>query len=113
MQTTDALTHPGGSDADEPATRMLEETLELIDFVPVAGPPAVTLVAPLVLFALALAGPFLVLLTIGALMIAVVALLALAGAVVISPYLLVRHVRGHRASPRPASLPRTSTARFG
>jgi hypothetical protein len=71
---------------------MFEETLDLVDFVPVAGPPAVLVVAPLVLLSLIVAGPFLLLLTIVAGMAAAVLLVALAGAVLASPYLLVRHL---------------------
>jgi hypothetical protein len=65
----------------------------LLGFIPGAGPPAVLLVGPLVLFALAVAGPFLVIVTLAVAVFAVVAIVALAGLVLATPYLVVRHVR--------------------
>ena len=59
------------------------------------------------LFALALAGPFLLLLTLVLLLVACAVLVALAGALVASLYLLVRRLgghpvaRAHRSSPAP------------
>jgi hypothetical protein len=100
------ITEPATSDATrrgrpapEPPTtaRMLEEVADLIEVVPVAGPPAIFLVAPLVLLALMVAGPFLALLTIVAVLVVAAVLVALVCAVVASPFLLVRHLRGRRA----------------
>jgi hypothetical protein len=68
----------------------------LIGAVAGEGPPIVLLAGPLVLFALALAGPFLLLLTLVALLVACAVLVALASAIVASPYLLVRRIRRHR-----------------
>ena len=75
----------------------------LLEAVPVAGPPAVLLVGPLVLFALLLAGPVALLATLvvvlavaGALLAALVVALA---AIVASPYLLVRHLRARHMAP--------------
>jgi hypothetical protein len=112
MQTTEPITHPYGLDTADPApgarpapepptaAGMLGETLDLALVVPVAGPPAILLAGPLVLFTLMVAGPFVVLLTIAALLIAATILGTLAGAVLASPYLLVRHLRGRRAAAR-------------
>lgn len=76
---------------------MLEETLSLIGFVPVAGPPALLLAGPLVLFALMVAGAFTALLTLVVVLLAAAALAGLIGAILASPYLLVRRFHGHRA----------------
>ena len=112
MKTTEPITHPDGLDTADPAPRarpapepptaagILGGTLDLTLVVPVAGPPAILLVGPLVLFTLMVAGPFVVLLTIAALLIAATILGTLAGAVLASPYLLVRHLRGRRAAAR-------------
>ena len=70
-----------------------EELFELAGVIPGEGPPIILLAAPLVLFGLALAGPFLLLLTLAAVVVAGAVLLALAAAVVASPYLLVRRLR--------------------
>jgi hypothetical protein len=92
--TTTELTPPLDAPAGvEPRAR--DEIVPLIDAVPGYGPP-ILLAGPLVLFALALAGPFLVLLTLVLLLAAVAILVALAGAIVASPYLLVRRFGGHR-----------------
>jgi hypothetical protein len=88
--------HPHGSaGAGEPAAeRLVVEPLNLLDAVPIAGPPAILLVAPLVLLALVLAGPFLALVTIAAALGAAAVLGLVAGAIVASPYLLFRRLRG-------------------
>lgn len=72
---------------DQPA-----EVRSLLGVVVVAGPPALPAAAGIVLFALLLIGPFVLILT----LVALAALVALAGALVASPYLLVRHLRRHR-----------------
>ncbi len=76
----------------------LDETLPLIGVVPVAGPPIVLLVGPWLLFALMLAGPFALLLTLVVLLVAARALVGLIGAVLAAPYLLVRQLRGRGAA---------------
>jgi len=97
------------SDSDERASAASEhqarherlgEIAPLIDAIPGYGPPAIVLAGPLVLFALVLAGPFLLLLTLVVLLVACAGLATLAGAIVASPYLLVRRLGGQR-------LPRT------
>jgi hypothetical protein len=77
---------------------MLDETLPLIGFVAVAGPPVVLLTAPWVLFALMLAGPFALLLLTAVIVLIVAALLVGAlAAIATTPYLLIRHLRVIRA----------------
>ena len=66
--------------------------LPLIFVVPVAGPPAILLVGPLVLLALMLTGPFLLLVTFA---LAAVVLLAPIAAILVPSYLLVRHLGKH------------------
>jgi hypothetical protein len=65
----------------------------LLEAVPVAGPPAVLLAGPLVLFALVLAGPVALLITIVVVLAVAAALLVALAAIVASPYLLFRHLR--------------------
>jgi hypothetical protein len=79
------------SDAEfPPLEERLEEIVPLVCFVPVAGPPAIFLVGPWVLFALMLTGPFLLLVTF---VLAGVAVVAIAAPILAPPYLLVRCLR--------------------
>jgi hypothetical protein len=103
----DARTHD--SDADEhrsvatsvserPTVReMLAEIAPLIGVIPVAGPPVILFVGPWLLFALLLAGPFALLVTIVIFLLAVRLLIVALAAIAASPYLLVRHLRAARA----------------
>jgi hypothetical protein len=95
MTTTELIGPPDAASERPARDGMLEEIVPLIDIIPGYGPP-ILLAGPLVLFALALAGPFLVLLTLVLLLAACVFLVALAGAIVASPYLLVRRFGGQR-----------------
>ncbi len=81
------------------------ELVGLSGAVPGEGPPVILLAVPLVLFALALTGPFLLPLTLVVLLVASAVLVALAGAIVASPYLLVRRFRSHRLPRRHRSAP--------
>jgi hypothetical protein len=65
----------------------------LIGTVFVAGPPVLLAWTGTVLFALMLAGPFALLVTLVIAFAAAAAVVALAGAILASPYLVVRHVR--------------------
>jgi hypothetical protein len=99
MPTTELTPRPAGRDTAPPAaSRLLVETLDLAEVVPVAGPPAILLVVPLVLFALMVAGPFVLVLTLAAVLVVAAVALALAGAVLASPYLLVRRLRRRAAA---------------
>ena len=98
MHTTESLTptvsrHP----------TLAEEVAEIdpiIGTVFVAGPPVLLMWAGTVLFALMLAGPFALLVTFVAVLAAAAAVVALAGAILATPYLLIRHVRLRLAKRR-------------
>ena len=84
---------------------ILEEADPLIGYIPVAGPPVILVVVPWLLFALMLAGPFALLLTLVVLFVAATALIGLAGVILASPYLLVRHLRARAADHVSSSSP--------
>jgi hypothetical protein len=84
---------------------ILEEADPLIGYIPVAGPPVLLVMGPWVLFALMLAGPFALLLTLVVLFVAATTLIGLVGVILASPYLLVRHVRGRRTGQASISSP--------
>ena len=90
MTTTQLVVPPTAPDEGE-----LGAFTAVVGVVPVAGPPAVLVGGPLVLFALLLTGPFVVILTVVVLLVACGALVTLAGAIVVSPYVLVRHFGRH------------------
>jgi len=71
----------------------IAEVHALFDTVFVAGPPVLVAGAGTVLLALMLAGPFALLVTLVVVLVAAMLLVALAGAILASPYLLVRHLR--------------------
>jgi hypothetical protein len=99
-------TKPPSFAASESPTvgELLEDTLPVIDTVYVAGPPVLLLWAGMVLLALMLAGPFALLATVVVALAVAAALVGLAGAIVASPFLLVRHLRARRQR-RAASAP--------
>ena len=66
----------------------------------VAGPPVLLVWAGTVLFALMLAGPFALLVTFVVVLAAAAAVVTLAGAILATPYLLIRHVRLRLAKRR-------------
>ena len=101
MQNTEPLTLT----ASGPPTLRDEitEVAPLIGTVFVAGPPVLVAWTGTVLFALMLAGPFALLVTLLIAFAAAAALVALAGAILATPYLLVRHVRVRLAERRHAS----------
>ena len=87
-------TEPFTPTASGPPTRdQVAEVLALVDTVFVAGPPVLVLWAGTVLLALMLAGPFALLVTFVVVLVAAAALIALAGAILATPYLLMRHLR--------------------
>jgi predicted lipid-binding transport protein (Tim44 family) len=77
----------------------------IIGAVFVAGPPVLVAWAGTVLFALMLAGPFALLVAFVVAVAAAAALVTLAGAILATPYLLIRHFR-----PRLAKRPHVSEA---
>jgi hypothetical protein len=83
---------------------IVDETLPLIDFVAVAGPPVAFVAIPYLLFVLMLTGPFLLLVTLAVVALVAAVLVALAGAILATPLLLAWRLctdaeqpgRGHR-----------------
>jgi hypothetical protein len=97
MNTTEPITPT----ASGPRTRgdQLADVLPVFDTVYVAGPPLLVVWAGTVLFALMLAGPFALLVTLVLAFAVAAALVALAGAILATPYLLIRHF-GRRLAKR-------------
>jgi hypothetical protein len=95
MHTTDPIT----ARASGPPTLgdLFAEVLPLVGTVFVAGPPVLVACAGTVLFALMLAGPFALLVTV---VLAAAAVVTFAGAVLATPYLLIRHFRLRLAKRR-------------
>ena len=79
------------------AGAMLDEILPLIGVIPVAGPAAILVASPWLLLVLMLAGPFALLVTLAAVLVAAAALIGLIGAVLAAPYLVVRYLHSARA----------------
>jgi hypothetical protein len=98
MQNTKPLTPT----ASRPPT-LRDEVAEidpLIGTVFVAGPPVLVAWTGTVLFALMLAGPFALLVTLVAVFAAAAVLVTLAGAILAAPYLLIRHFHQRLAERR-------------
>jgi hypothetical protein len=93
MTTTDPLT-PSTSGAPGFGDQ-LAEIRALISAVFVAGPPVLVGWAGTALLALLLTGPFALLVTLVVALVAATAVVALAAAILATPFLLVRHVRAH------------------
>jgi len=81
----------------------LAEVLPIVDTVYVAGPPVLVAWAGTILFALMLAGPFALLAAFVVALAAAAALVTLAGAILATPYLLIRHFRARVAKRRHVS----------
>jgi hypothetical protein len=75
---------------------MLTDIVPVLATVWVAGPPVLVAWAGTVLLALMLAGPFAFLVTLIVVLVAAAALVTLAGAILATPYLLIRQLRAHR-----------------
>ena len=101
MNTTERITPT----ASGPPTLgdQLAEVLPVIDTVFVAGPPVLVAWAGTVLFALMLAGPFALVATLVVVLVAAAAVVTLAGAILATPYLLIRHFRLRLAKRRHVS----------
>jgi hypothetical protein len=81
--------------SESPTVReMVNELLPLIDVVAVSGPPVIFVLGPWALLVLVLIGPFLLLISLA---LAAVVLVVATAAILAPPYLLVRHIRKHRA----------------
>jgi hypothetical protein len=79
---------------------MVAEIGPLVGAVYVAGPPALVAGVGTVLFALMLAGPFVLIVTLVVALAAAAALVTLAGTILATPYLLIRHVHLRLAKRR-------------
>ena len=89
---------PASEAANRPTiNEILQNVVPLLLFVPFAGPPAILLVGPLLLFVLLLIPPAALLITFMMVFLVVAATLAALGALIASPYLLVRHLRARHA----------------
>jgi hypothetical protein len=84
-----------GPSASEPRTvrEMVAETVPLAEVIAGFGPPVAALAGPWLLLVLALAGPFALVFTFVVVLLAATLLVLLAGTILASPYLLVRHLR--------------------
>jgi hypothetical protein len=93
------------SDSSSPkVAEMLGETLSLICFMAVYGPPVVFLAAPWLFLGLILSGPFALVVTLIVALLAATALVAGIGAILATPYLIVRRRRAANvSSARPAA----------
>jgi hypothetical protein len=101
MNTTDPLT-PTTSGSPTFGDQ-LADVVPVFDTVYVAGPPVLVAWAGTVLFALMLAGPFALVVTLALVLVAAAAVVALAGAILATPYLLIRHFRVRVATRRDVS----------
>ena len=101
MHTTDPITPT----ASGPPTRsdLVTDVLPVVDTVFVAGPPVLLAWTGTVLFALMLAGPFALVVTLTLALAAAAAVVTLAGAILATPYLLIRHLRLRLANRRHVS----------
>jgi hypothetical protein len=77
---------------------VVDETIALIDFVGPAGPPVAFVSIAYLVFVPMLFGPILLLVTLAAVALIAVVLVVLAGAIVATPYLLLRRLQGRRAA---------------
>jgi hypothetical protein len=128
MQTTQPI--PSKASGPQTLRELDAEISPVIGAVYVAGPPVFVAWLGTVLFALMLAGPFALLVTLVVAFVVAATLVTLTGAILATPYLLIRHVRkGHvseawapiakivarvrKAAKRPriAALPHSMTAR--
>jgi hypothetical protein len=102
MDTTELIRSPAAprrAVSELPSFReMLAETIPLVGAIAGYGPPVIFLACPWLLLALVLSGPFAFLLVLVVAMVVVATILvALAAAIVGTPYLLIRGVRSYRA----------------
>jgi hypothetical protein len=91
-------TEPSSPPACRPPSlsEQFAEVVPVVGAIFVAGPPVVVAWTATVLFALMLAGPFALVATFVVVLIAAAAVVALAGAILATPYLLIRHVATRR-----------------
>jgi hypothetical protein len=108
MNTTELIqpsSAPRSASESPTVGEMLAETVPLADVIAGFGPPVVFLAGPWLLFVLALAGPFALVFTFVVVLVAAALLVLLAGTILASPYLLVRHLRRRRTGHLSVSSP--------
>lgn len=94
--------HPAGS-PDRPTLReRLGETVPLIGAPAWFGPPVIFLLGPWLLLVLLLIPPTALLITMVVVLLLAVGLFVALGALIASPYLLLRHLRARHSAPGPA-----------
>jgi hypothetical protein len=108
MLTTEPIT-PTAASGPPTLGDAAVEIVPLISTVFVAGPPVLLAWAGSVLFALLLAGPFALIVTLVVVLAAAAALVMLAGAILATPYLLIRHFGRRLAERRHVSRTRGAT----
>jgi hypothetical protein len=101
MRTTEPLNHTASGPPHLGDAAV--EIVPVISTVFAAGPPVLLAWLGTVVLALLLAGPFLLIVTLVIVFVAVVGLVLLAGAILASPYLLIRHLSRHAAQRERAS----------
>ena len=94
-----AQDHADASDRPT-ASELLQRVVPGIFFVPLAGPPVILLLGPWLLLVLLIIPPAALLITLVLVLVVGAAALAALGALMASPYLLVRHVVGHEPADR-------------
>jgi hypothetical protein len=97
MTTTEPIRPPDAA-ASPTFGDVLAETVPLVGVIPVAGPAAVLLAVPWLLFGLMLAGPFALLATVVVLLAGAAGAVGLIRAILAVPYLLFRRLRRYRGS---------------
>jgi hypothetical protein len=97
MTTTAPHTYPT-ADTRPSFKEVLDRMLEIVGFVFVAGPPVLFVAVPWLFVALLLAPWVAAMVGLVIVVLAAGALIAAAGAILASPYLVVRQIRTHRAA---------------
>jgi uncharacterized membrane protein len=88
----------GMTTTDSPTPKdILERIAETLGYVFVAGPPVAFVLVPWLIVVLLIIPPAAMLLTLVAVVVVVGAVLAAVGAIIASPYLIVRHLRERHA----------------
>jgi len=90
----EAVTHEhGDASSDRPTvSEFLQRVVPGIFFVPLAGPPVILLLGPWLLLVLLIIPPAAALITLGLVLAVAAGVLVALGALIASPYLLVRHL---------------------
>jgi len=97
MHTTELSKPPAAPGRSTPG-EMLAEVVPLVGAVAGEGPPVIFLAGPWLFLGLMLSGPFAFLVTlVAAMLVAATVLVALTGAFLAAPYLLIRGLRWYRA----------------